>query len=99
MWSMCYAWCSFFFQVLCLVQGGAGQLCSWVASNLTWAAGARLELSISNIQQVLVLVVMSLLLVVISLLLVVMSLLLLVMSLLFVVISLLLNVVVVCGDE
>ena len=45
-------------QVLCLVQGGAGQLCSWVASNLTWAAGARLELSISNIQQVLVLVVM-----------------------------------------
>ena len=41
-------------QVLCLVQGGAGQLCSWVASNLTWAAGARLELSISNIQQVLV---------------------------------------------
>ena len=40
-------------QVLCLVQGGAGQLCSWVASNLTWAAGARLELSISNIQQVL----------------------------------------------
>ena len=43
-----------FVQVLCLVQGGAGQLCSWVASNLTWAAGARLELSISNIQQVLV---------------------------------------------
>ena len=42
-----------FVQVLCLVQGGAGQLCSWVASNLTWAAGARLELSISNIQQVL----------------------------------------------
>ena len=41
-------------QVLCLVQGGSGQLCSWVASNLTWAAGARLELSISNIQQVLV---------------------------------------------
>ena len=41
-------------QVLCLVQGGAGQLCSWVTSNLTWAAGARLELSISNIQQVLV---------------------------------------------
>ena len=36
------------------MQGGAGQLCSWVASNLTWAAGARLELSISNIQQVLV---------------------------------------------
>ena len=45
-------------QVLCLVQVGSGQLCSWVASNLTWAAGARLELSISNIQQVLVLVVM-----------------------------------------
>ena len=41
-------------QVLCLVQVGSGQLCSWVASNLTWAAGARLELSISNIQQVLV---------------------------------------------
>ena len=34
------------------MQGGAGQLCSWVTSNLTWAAGARLELSISNIQQV-----------------------------------------------
>ena len=44
-------------QVLCLVQGGAGQLCSWVASNLTWAAGARLELSISNIQQVIHMVV------------------------------------------
>ena len=41
-------------QVLCLVQVGSGQLCSWVSSNLTWAAGARLELSISNIQQVLV---------------------------------------------
>ena len=41
-------------QVLCLVQVGSGQLCSWVTSNLTWAAGARLELSISNIQQVLV---------------------------------------------
>ena len=68
LWSMCYVWCSFFFQVLCLVQGGAGQLCSWVASNLTWAAGARLELSISNIQQVLVLVlvVMSLLFVVMN---------------------------------
>ena len=58
--------------MLCLVQGGAGQLCSWVASNLTWAAGARLELSISNIQQVLVLVVMSLLLLVIMVLVLVM---------------------------
>ena len=52
-------------QVLCLVQGGSGQLCSWVTSNLTWAAGARLELSISNIQQVLVLVVTWLLLLVV----------------------------------
>ena len=44
-------------QVLCLAHVGCGQLCSWVTSNLTWAAGARLELSISNIQQVCVLVI------------------------------------------
>ena len=55
-------------QVLCLVQVGSGQLCSWVESNLTWAAGARLELSISNIQQVLVLVVMLLVVVMLVLL-------------------------------
>ena len=42
--------------MLCLAHVGCGQLCSWVTSNLTWAAGARLELSISNIQQVCVLV-------------------------------------------
>ena len=52
-------------QVLCLVQVGSGQLCSWVASNLTWAAGARLELSISNIQQVLGVVATWLLLLVV----------------------------------
>ena len=44
-------------QVLCLAHIGSGQLCSWITSNLTWAAGARLELSISNIQQVCVLVI------------------------------------------
>ena len=44
-------------QVLCLAHVGCGQLCSWVTSNLTWAVGARLELSISNIQQVCVLVI------------------------------------------
>ena len=54
-------------QVLCLVQGGAGQLCSWVASNLTWAAGARLELSISNIQQVIHMVVLLVLVVALAL--------------------------------
>ena len=53
--------------MLCLVQGGAGQLCSWVASNLTWAAGARLELSISNIQQVMHMVVMLVLVSVVAL--------------------------------
>ena len=55
-WCSPYRWWWPYSQVLCLAHVGCGQLCSWVTSNLTWAAGARLELSISNIHQVCVVV-------------------------------------------